>query len=65
MMDTASKKLLKDPYETPQFYKSKVNTGEFYFAHLLPRADAHAKAMTAPLSKMMKMRDNEFMSSYN
>jgi alkylation response protein AidB-like acyl-CoA dehydrogenase len=40
--------------ETPDFYRTKIETAEFYFQRLLPRAKAHADAMLAPTSSVMQ-----------
>jgi alkylation response protein AidB-like acyl-CoA dehydrogenase len=36
------------------FYESKLQTAEFFFERLLPRADAHRLAMLAPLASLMQ-----------
>jgi hypothetical protein len=40
--------------ETPDFYETKLQTAEFYFARVLPRAKAHADTMLAPTSSVLK-----------
>jgi alkylation response protein AidB-like acyl-CoA dehydrogenase len=40
--------------ETPEFYKTKLETADFYFTRILPRAKTHAEAMVAPTSSVMK-----------
>jgi hypothetical protein len=40
--------------ETPEFYRTKIETAEFYFQRLLPRAKAHLDAMLAPAASVMK-----------
>ena len=47
--------------EPAEFYKAKIQTAEFYFERLLPRADGHKKAMLAPTRAVMQM-DNEHFS---
>ncbi|NBD21189.1 acyl-CoA dehydrogenase [Aquabacterium fontiphilum] len=47
--------------ETPEFYKAKIQTAEFYFDRLLPRADAHKKSMLAPTDTVMQMDNEHFM----
>jgi len=37
------------------FYTAKIQTAEFYFARLLPRADSHYSAALAPTSSVMQM----------
>jgi hypothetical protein len=34
--------------EQPEFYQAKIQTAEFYFERLLPRASAHAGSMLSP-----------------
>ena len=41
--------------ESNDFYTAKIQTAEFYFARLLPRADAHYSAALAPTSAVMQM----------
>ena len=55
MARTAIAKLKKgDGAETPEFYRTKIETAEFYFQRILPRAKAHADAMTAPTTSVMQ-----------
>lgn len=44
--------------ESADFYRAKIQTAEFYFDHLLPRADAHRTSALAPTRSLMQM-DNE------
>ena len=46
--------------ETKEFYEAKVQTAEFYFERLLPRAGAHAEAILAPISTTMQMPIEHF-----
>jgi hypothetical protein len=57
----ASEKLAKGGKETPEFYKSKIQTAEFYFERLLPRADGHHKAMLATSASTMAMDKEHFV----
>jgi hypothetical protein len=57
----AQDKLKNGGKETPEFYKAKIQTAEFYFERLLPRADAHKKSMLAPTSSVMQMDNEHFM----
>jgi alkylation response protein AidB-like acyl-CoA dehydrogenase len=41
--------------ESNDFYTAKMQTAEFYFARLLPRADGHYGAALAPTSAVMQM----------
>ena len=44
--------------ESNDFYTSKIQTAEFYFDRLLPRASAHKKSAVSPTKSLMQM-DNE------
>jgi hypothetical protein len=57
----AKEKLAGGGKETPDFYTAKLQTAEFYFERLLPRADAHRKTMLSPSRVVMQM-DNEHFS---
>lgn len=57
----ANDKLAKGGKDAAEFYKAKLQTAEFYFERLLPRADGHKKSMLAPTSSIMQM-DNEHFS---
>ncbi len=57
----ANEKLAKGGQDSAEFYKAKVQTAEFYFERLLPRADGHKKSMLSPTSSIMQM-DNEHFS---
>jgi alkylation response protein AidB-like acyl-CoA dehydrogenase len=46
--------------ESPEFYKAKIQTAEFFYAKLLPRAQAHAEAMLAPTKSVMQMDNDHF-----
>ncbi len=46
--------------EPAEFYKAKVQTAEFYFERLLPRADGHKKSALAPTSAVMAMDAEHF-----
>lgn len=49
----AYEKLEKGGNETPEFYKAKIRTAEFYLDRILPRNEAHAEAISAgPRSTM-------------
>ena len=41
-------------------YTAKIQTAEFYFARLLPRADSHYSAALAPTSAVMQMPQELF-----
>ena len=57
----ANEKLARGGKDSAEFYKAKLQTAEFYFERLLPRADGHKKAMVSPTSAIMQM-DNEHFS---
>jgi alkylation response protein AidB-like acyl-CoA dehydrogenase len=44
--------------ESDDFYTSKIQTAEYYFDRLLPRATAHKKSAVSPTKSLMQM-DNE------
>lgn len=44
--------------ESTEFYTSKIQTAEFYFDRLLPRASAHKKSAVSSTKSLMQM-DNE------
>ena len=46
--------------ESDDFYTAKIQTAEFYFARLLPRADGHYSAALAPTSAVMQMPQELF-----
>jgi hypothetical protein len=46
--------------ESKDFYTAKIQTAEFYFARLLPRADGHYSAALAPTSAVMQMPQELF-----
>jgi alkylation response protein AidB-like acyl-CoA dehydrogenase len=58
------KALDKGGAESPEFYQSKIQTAEFYFERLLPRAQGHAEAMIKPSKSMMQMDINNFSFDY-
>lgn len=47
MAAVAYDKLKNGGRETPEFYTAKIQTAEFYFDKLLPRASGHAESMVA------------------
>ena len=56
----ANEKLAKGGKDSAEFYKAKLQTAEFYFERLLPRADGHKKSMLAPTSAIMQMDNAHF-----
>ena len=55
----ASRSSPRAAHETPEFYKAKIQTAEFYFEKLLPRTKGHAESMLSPT----KTRDADGRSS--
>lgn len=60
MAAIAYDKLENGGTESPEFYKAKIQTAEFYFDKLLPRASGHAESMVAPSESMMAMDEDNF-----
>jgi alkylation response protein AidB-like acyl-CoA dehydrogenase len=56
----ANEKLAKGGKESADFYKAKMQTAEFYFERMLPRADGHKKCLQAPTSAIMQMNNDHF-----
>ena len=56
----ANEKLAKGGKDSAEFYKAKLQTAEFYFERLLPRADGHKKSMLSPTSAIMQMDNAHF-----
>lgn len=53
-----------DGKEEVDFYKSKIKVAEFYFDHLLPRAQGHAESMVVPSSSMLNLKAEHFSFDY-
>jgi alkylation response protein AidB-like acyl-CoA dehydrogenase len=60
MAAVAYDKLKNGGTESPEFYKAKIQTAEFYFDKLLPRTSGHAEAMVAPSDSMTAMKIENF-----
>ena len=60
MAAVAFEKLEKGGNDEPAFYQAKVQTAEFYFDRLLPRAKAHADSMLKPTKSIMQMAPEHF-----
>jgi hypothetical protein len=56
----ANEKLAKGGNDSKEFYTAKLQTAEFYFERLLPRADGHKKTMMSPTSSIMQMSNEHF-----
>ena len=50
--------------ETPEFYKAKIKTADFYFERLLPRSQGHAESMVNPSKTMMALEAEHFSFDY-
>jgi alkylation response protein AidB-like acyl-CoA dehydrogenase len=46
--------------ESPEFYRAKIQTAQFYFERMLPRADGHRKGALAPTSAVMQIDNDHF-----
>ena len=46
--------------ESADFYRAKIQTAEFYFDRILPRADAHRTSALAPTHSLMEMDNGNF-----
>ena len=57
----AKEKLARGGKESKEFYTAKIQTAEFFFERLAPRANAHKKTMLSPTRSVMQM-DNEHFS---
>ncbi|HAG96192.1 MAG: acyl-CoA dehydrogenase [Pseudomonadales bacterium] len=60
MMAQAAYEKLAEGTDNPEFYKAKIQTADFYFERLLPRAKAHAECMMASPKSLMKMKEENF-----
>ncbi len=60
MAAVAYEKLENGGEQSPEFYKAKIQTAEFYFDKLLPRASAHAESMLTPSEIMTDMDIDNF-----
>ena len=59
MAEVAAKKIQEDGSDT-DFYSAKLETAEFYFSRLLPRAKMHASAMDSSTDSVMGMSHAHF-----
>jgi alkylation response protein AidB-like acyl-CoA dehydrogenase len=60
MAAVAFEKLEKGGSESPEFYRAKIQTAEFYFDRLLPRAKSHAEQALAPTRTTMQLPVESF-----
>ncbi|MGJ8668048.1 MAG: acyl-CoA dehydrogenase C-terminal domain-containing protein [Oceanococcus sp.] len=61
MVAVAYEKLEHGGAETPEFYKAKIRTGEFYLDRILPRQLAHAEALTSGPRSIMALDNDHFV----
>jgi len=47
-------------HESAEFYAAKIQTAEFYFERMLPRADSHRTGALAPTRAVMQMDQDHF-----
>jgi hypothetical protein len=64
MMNTAAEKLKTASGTEADFYKSKIETGQFYFDRLLPRAVSHGIAAVQSPKSTMQMSEKRFGIQY-
>ena len=60
MAEVAAEKLDSADSGDREFYQAKLETAEFYFSRLLPRAKAHAAAMDSSTESVMGMAPERF-----
>lgn len=60
MAAIAHDKLANGGSQPPEFYQAKIQTAEFYFDKILPRASGHAESMLAPSEIMTAMKKDAF-----
>ena len=63
MAQVAHEKIAEGTGDTA-FYEAKIQTAEFYFERLLPRANAHAQSMMASVDSVMQMNEENFSFDY-
>ncbi len=56
----AYEKLENGGAESPEFYQAKIQTAEFYFERLLPRAKTHAAGIGSSPRTLMQMENDHF-----
>jgi hypothetical protein len=54
------KSWIKGGAEQPEFYQAKLQTAEFYFERLLPRAKGHVAGIIASPKSLMQMKNDAF-----
>ncbi|MEY4577255.1 MAG: hypothetical protein RL701_1958 [Pseudomonadota bacterium] len=63
MAAVSYEKLATGGQESPEFYTAKIQTAEFYFDRILPRAKGHAEAALAPTRTIMQLDVEHFAFS--
>ncbi|MDX1588218.1 MAG: acyl-CoA dehydrogenase C-terminal domain-containing protein [Oleiphilaceae bacterium] len=58
--EAALKGLANEGESGEEFYRAKLDTAEFYFERLLPRAQGHAESMLSPSRNLMQMPSESF-----
>ena len=59
-MSAAAERQLKTGEGDKQFLDEKLHTAKFFFARILPRADAHARSMSSNVDSVMGMPTSYF-----
>lgn len=60
MAQKAYEKLEEGGSQSREFYEAKIQTAEFYFNRMLPRAKGHAATMAGSLDSLMAMKEENF-----
>lgn len=60
MAQKAYEKLEEGGTESPEYYESKIQTAQFYFERMLPRAKGHAATMAGSMNSLMDMPEENF-----
>lgn len=59
-MAQAANEKLTEGTDDKAFYKSKIQTAEFYYNRIFPRIKTHATTMMASPASLMKMKESDF-----
>lgn len=60
-MEAVARIKLAEKSGNEEYYKAKIQTSDFYFARMLPRAKGHLVTMTAPSSVLTQLSEENFM----
>ncbi|MDO4222804.1 MAG: acyl-CoA dehydrogenase C-terminal domain-containing protein [Acinetobacter sp.] len=60
-MAAISQHALQANSEDAAFYRAKIKTAQFYFAKILPRANAHQQILATGLAPLQALQDNEWL----